>query len=113
MSKEIILFEKDTLSITDKFFILMDLLISNQSTTKGECLFFLLIYYLQIISGFFAEQIEVFDIKNRDSDKILNYISKILRFKDLLLNKYSIFKIFIFIIFIIFILFYNINLQYK
>ena len=105
MSKEIILFEKDTLSITDKFFILMDLLISNQSTTKGECLFFLLIYYLQIISGFFAEQIEVFDIKNRDSDKILNYISKILRFKDLLLNKYSIFKIFIFIIFIIFILF--------
>ena len=117
MSKEIILFEKDTLSLTDKFFILMDLLISNQSTTKGECLFFLLIYYLQIISGFFAEQIEVFDVKNRDSDKILNYISKILRFKDLLLNKYSIFKTFIFIIFIIFILFliffiisiYNIN----
>ena len=58
------------------------------------------IFYVQIISGFFAKQIEVFNIQNSTSDKILNYIEKIFRLKDLFLDNYSGFKIAIFLLFV-------------
>ena len=98
MSKELILFEKDTLTMKRKFYLLMELLISNQTTSRTESILFMGIFYLQLISGFFAKQIEVFDTSST-SDKILNYIEKIVRLKDLFLDNYSAFKLSIYFLF--------------
>ena len=69
MSKEISLFQKDSLSFGEKFFVLVDLLLSNQNPSRMECLIFIGISYIQLISGFFAYQIEVFEINKSKSDK--------------------------------------------
>ena len=98
MSKELILFEKDNLTMKRKFYLLMELLISNQTTSRTESILFMGIFYLQIISGFFAKQIEVFDTSST-SDKILNYIEKIVRLKDLFLDNYSAFRLSIYLLF--------------
>ena len=81
-----------------KFYLLMELLISNQTTSRTESILFMGIFYLQLISGFFAKQIEVFDTSST-SDKILNYIEKIVRLKDLFLDNYSAFKLSIYLLF--------------
>ena len=109
MSSEFYLFQTDVLSFKEKFFILIDLLLSNQTPSRIESVIFLGISYLQIISGFFDEKIGVFDKNKSTSDKILYYFEKILRFKDFLINKYTEFKICIitlFILLIIFIIFF-------
>jgi hypothetical protein len=93
MKKEMKLFLKEDLSFEHKFYILMDLLISNQSETRVESFLFMGIFYLQIISTFFSEQIGIFNPKTSKSDQILNYIEKIVRIKDLLQNDYNIYKI--------------------
>ena len=105
MSKELILFEKDNLTMKKKFYLLMELLISNQASSRTESILFMGIFYLQIISGFFAKQIDVFDIQNSTSDKILNYIEKIFRLKDLFLDNYSGFRIAIYLLFAIVVIF--------
>ena len=105
MSKEFALFQKDTLTFGEKFYVLMDLLLSNQNPSRMECIIFLGISYIQIISGFFAEQIEVFEKKKSKSDKILYYFQQILRFKDLFIDKYSEFKICIIVFFTLIFLF--------
>ena len=58
MLKELILFEKDNLTMKKKFYLLMELLISNQASSRTESILFMGIFYLQIISGFFAKQID-------------------------------------------------------
>ena len=93
MKKEMELFLKDDLTFKHKFYILMDLLISNQTETRVDSFLFMGIFYLQIISTFFSEQIGIFNPQTAKSDKILNYILKIVRIKDLLQNDYNIFKI--------------------
>ena len=55
MSKEFALFQKDTLTFGEKFYVLMDLLLSNQNPSRMECIIFLGISYIQIIFGFFTE----------------------------------------------------------
>ncbi len=105
MSKEFSLFQKDNLSFKEKFFVLIDLLLTNENPSRMECLTFLGISYFQLISGFFAFQIEVFKKDKSKSDKILYYFQKILRFRDLLLDKYSEFKICIITFFIVISLF--------
>ena len=104
MVKEMTLYLKDELSLEMKFYTMMDLLITNQVESRIEYFLFLGIFYLQIISSFFAEQIGVFDPINSISDRILNYIGKIVRMKDLFKDKYIGFKIFFIIIFVIVIL---------
>ena len=105
MSSKFSLFLKEKLTFTEKFYILMDLLISNQSPSRIESLIFIGIYYIQIISGFFSKEIGVFKKDKFNSDKILYNIQKISRFKDILLNDYSHYELFIIFIFIIIILF--------
>ena len=59
MPKEIILFNQDSYSFKEKFYILIDLFIS--------------IYYLQILCGFFSGQIGVFNKKSTsDNIKLIN-----------------------------------------
>ena len=104
MSNEIILFSKEELNLSNKFYILMDLLIVNQSISKMEAIIMLSIFYLQIISSFFDEQLKIFNKDSSFVDFILNYIKQILRIKDLFRNNYSYFMIFEIAIFIIFII---------
>jgi len=104
-SKEFSLFSQDNISYKHKFYILMDLLINNQNSSRNEALFFMLIFYTQMISGFYSEFLGVFDPKTSTSDKIFNYVEKIIRFKDLLIDKYSTFKSVLIIVFLILIFF--------
>ena len=105
MSKEFKLFERESVTFSEKFYILMDLLISNQANSRMECILFMGVYYFQIISGFFSEQLGVFDKDNNTSDKILTWVEKILRFKDLFINKYKYFKVALVFLFVMIILF--------
>ena len=104
-SNEFVLFSQDKISYKHKFYILMDLLITNQNSSRSEALFFMLIFYTQMISGFFSEFLGIFDPKNSTSDKIFNYIEKIFRVRDLFVNKYSSFKTILVILLIILIFF--------
>ena len=104
MDKEIILFQKDELTFKSKFYTLIDILITNQSESRFESFLLMGIFYLQIISSFFSEQLGVFDSENSKSDLLLNSIEKIIRFKGLFHNYFEYFKIFQLILFIIFIL---------
>ena len=119
MPKEIELFLKEELSFTEKFYKLMDILISEQHDCLGEAIFFNGLNYLQTLSLFFLEQIEVFDPSNCKSDSVLNKIGKIVRVKDLFRNNYLGLKILIYlllsliIIFILFFIFDCINTNYN
>ena len=95
-NNEIELFQKDKLTFMEKFYILMDLLITNQKASKVECIIFMGVSYLQIIVGFFAPQILVFKKDKSTSDKILYYCEKILRLSSLFFDKHSEFKLMIY-----------------
>ena len=104
MKKEILLFQKDELTYKFKFYTLMNLLISNQSESKMESFLLMGIFYIQIISSFFPDEIGVFNSVKSKSDKLLNYIEKIIRVKNLFRNNYKYFRILKFSIFIVFLL---------
>ena len=101
MSKEVILFSKEELTFKYKFYSLMDLLITNQSTSRLEAIIMLSIFYFQIISSFFDQQLKIFDGNLSFIDSILNNIKIIIRVKDLFRNSYINFEIFLIFIFII------------
>ena len=98
-NSEIELFHKDNFSFKEKFYILMDLLVTNQNPNRIESMIFLGISYLQIIVGFFATQIGVFNINESIFDKILFYCEKILRLFELFIDKYTQFKVMNFVFF--------------
>ena len=99
MPKEIELFVKDKLVFREKFYKLMDLFLSKNDN-KYEALIFKSIYYIQILSLFYSEQIHVFSKKSK-ADEILIYIQQIVRMKDLFRNYYTALNIFIYVIFAI------------
>ena len=84
MSKEISLFNTDELTFKEKFYNLMDLLITNQSVSMMEAILFLSIFYLQYISAFFDEKIEVFNGSSYFLVNILNHIKKNSAYKRLI-----------------------------
>ena len=98
------LYITEELPLEMKFFVLMDLLITNQVESRIESFVFLGIFYLQILSSFFADQIRVFDTQKSTSDRILNYIEKIVRLKELFHDNYTGAKIFLIVFFILVIL---------
>jgi PAS domain S-box-containing protein len=97
--KEINLFEKDEINFSTKFLKLMDILVSNKAGSRLECYILFGIYYIQILSGFFAYEIGVFS-EDSNCDYILNLIYKIFRIKQLFLDNYSGFKIILILLFI-------------
>ena len=104
MSKEMILFSKEELDFKYKFYSLMDMLITNQSSSKMETIIFLSIFHLQIISSFFDKQLRIFDGNSSFVDNILNYLKEILRIKDLFRNNFTNFLILEIALFIILII---------
>ena len=61
MSKEVILFSKEELTFKYKFYSLMDLLITNQSSSRIEAIIMISVFYIQIISSFYDQQLKIFD----------------------------------------------------
>ena len=104
MVKEMTLYITDDLPLEMKFYTMMDLLITNQVESRIESFIFMGIFYLQILSSFWATQIKVFDSEHSVSDRILNYIERIVRVKDLFIDNYIGFKILFLILFIMIIL---------
>ena len=104
MAKQVTLYITEELPLSMKFYTLMDLLISNQVESRIEIFIFLGIFYLQILSVFFSDHIGILDSKNSYSDKILNYIERTVRIKDIFTNNYNGAKILLIILFIIILL---------
>ena len=104
MAKQVTLYITEELPLSMKFYTLMDLLISNQVESRIEIFIFLGIFYLQILSVFFSDHIGILDSKNSYSDKILNYIERIVRIKDIFTNNYNGAKILLIILFIVILL---------
>ena len=87
MSDEIILFMKDSLTFQEKFYHLMDILITNQYSSRLESIVFFFFFYIQILSGFFCEKVGVLNPNESKSDKILNTIEKIFRLRNFLITE--------------------------
>ena len=104
MSESIILYQKEKIPFKEKFYRLMNLITSNRSLTRFESYSFILFFFLQIISSFFANQIGVLNT-NQTCDMILNYIYQIIHLKDFLYKYPQIYKLFVFIIAIYLIIF--------
>ena len=83
-SSEINLYEKNQLTTKDKFYLFMNLLVSNQSSTRMECALFFTIFYIQYLSEFFSPNINVFNTSLSHFDNILYYFQKISRLKNLI-----------------------------
>ena len=67
----------------------MDLLISNQSDSRLESFLLISIFYVQIISLFFSESLNIFNPNNAKSDKLLKYVENVFRIKGFLQNNYN------------------------
>jgi hypothetical protein len=80
---EIKLYWNDEITILDKFYILMNIIIKNYSTTFFDFYLISIINALQIILIYTKEQIGVFDDKDI-SDRILINISNIVRYTELI-----------------------------
>jgi PAS domain-containing protein len=95
MSKEMILFDKDELTLKERFYRLMDLLVSNKSSSRFECQIFFGIFFLQLLTGFYDPFVGVLDKNYSDSDNILDIIHNVLRLKGLFKDNYSSFRLII------------------
>ena len=71
-----VLYSKEQLSFKSKFYILMDLLVTNQASSQMETYFFLGIFYIQMLSGYFSRHLNLLSIEGSKFDKILNYFEK-------------------------------------
>ena len=89
MSKKLKLFEEEDFYFEKKFYILMDILISNQSDSRLESFLLIGIFYVQIISLFFSESLNIFNPNNAKSDKLLKYIERIFRIKGFIQSNYN------------------------
>ena len=103
------LFLDEELTTKQKFYFFMDLLVSNQSHSRLEIILFFLIFYIQMISGYFSEQIGVLDKNSSTSDKILYNINKIFRIKSFLSNEKNLYEYVIYIIFVYIVFIYGIS----
>ena len=96
MTKSIILFQKEKLSLKERFYLLMNLIASNRTKTLFESYLFILIFFIQFLSIFYSTPINVLKKDDNISDMILNYISQVFRFKELLVNAPDSYKIVIY-----------------
>ena len=115
MNGNLKLYQTNILTFKEKFYYLMNLLLSKQAETRTEALFYIIIFYLQILSSFFSESLNIFSSENGKSDLVLIFIKKIIRVTDLFSNYYSYFSILRIIVYILiplFILHFLISCSY-
>ena len=113
MSKEIEFYDKNTINEKTKFFRYMDSLVTHKTFSRSESILMIIIFYTQIISGFFSEQVGILK-SNVIPDKYLMLLQKIIRIRDLFENSYNVFcviLIFLFVFLIIFTILFIIGVQ--
>ena len=98
MSKEIEFYEKNEINEKTKFFRFMDSLVSHKTFSKIEAILMVTIYYSQLISGFFSEQVGILK-EDLLPDKYLMLLQKIIRIRDLFSNSFSAYSFILFILF--------------
>ena len=96
MTKSIILFEKEKDSLKERFYLLMNLIVTNRTKTLFESYLFVVIFFIQYLSIFYSKPIKVLNKDENTSDMILNYISQVFRLKELLFNYPNAYKIVIY-----------------
>ena len=101
---ELKLFKNNELSFSNKFYILMHILVSNQDLNIFENYIYFIINSFQILSIYFSKYLGTFNPDDDVSDNILFTIQKIIRLGDLLIDNYNNFKLSIYIIFFILLL---------
>jgi len=100
MSKEVNFFIPEHVSRKTKFYRYMDTLISHKSDSKTECILLLAISYIQLISGFFCQQVEI--LKDEEApDNYFILLQRVIRIHDLFSNSFEIYSILLYIIFIL------------
>jgi hypothetical protein len=113
MSKEIEFYDKNSINEKTKFFRYMDSLVTHKTFSRSESILMIIIFYTQIISGFFSEQVGILK-SNVIPDKYLMLLQKIIRIRDLFENSYNVFcviLIFLFVFLIIFTILFIIGVQ--
>ena len=103
MSKEVEFYEKNEVDNKTKFFRYMDSLVSHKTFSRIESIIFISISYLQLISGFFTEQIEIL-VKDEVPDNYLMLFQKVIRIRDLFQNSFNTYTLIMYILFIILII---------
>src|SRR5689334_4433884 len=105
MSKEATYYEREEYSNKLNFFRLMDLLVTNKSTSKLECIILFSISFIQLISGFFNNNIGLFTSSSEAPDNYLASLQDIIRIKDILNNNFGTFRTIMYLLFVVLILF--------
>jgi PAS domain S-box-containing protein len=89
MSKEFKLFEQKDDTWAAKLVKMMDLLVSNKSTSRMESVILIGVSYLQIIAAFYSEDVGLFTSNSPLPDNFMTNIKTIVRVKDLFKDNYS------------------------
>ena len=95
MPNEIELFSRENLTFKERFYKLMDLLLSK-SNNRNEAMLYKSIYYIQLLSLFYSEQIHIFNKKSK-SDEIFLYIQKIMSYSEVITHLLKYFYILFFL----------------
>ena len=103
MSKEVEFYEKNEVDYKTKFFRYMDSLVSHKTFSRIESIIFISISYLQLISGFFSEQVEIL-VKDEVPDNYLMLFQKVIRIRDLFQNSFNTYTLIMYILFIMLII---------
>ena len=104
MSKEIEFYDKNSINEKTKFFRYMDSLVTHKTFSRSESILMIIIFYTQIISGFFSEQVGILK-SNVIPDKYLMLLQKIIRIRDLFENSYNVFCVILIFLFVFLIIF--------
>ena len=103
MSKEVAFYEKDTIDYKTKFYRYMDSLVTHKSSTRIECTILIIIYYTQLISGFFSEQVKLLN-ENEVPDNYLIQLQTVIRIRDLFKSSFATYEIIMYFLFVILII---------
>ena len=85
-NSKLLFYEQTRLTFKEKFYLFMDLIVTNQHSSRMECVIFILIYNLQLIVGFFSIQAGILKPKEVSIDNILSFIENIFRLKNFFLK---------------------------
>ena len=85
-NSKLLFYDQTRLTFKEKFYLFMDLIVTNQHSSRMECAIFILIYNLQLIVGFFSIQAGILKPKELSIDNILSFIENIFRLKNFFLQ---------------------------
>jgi PAS domain S-box-containing protein len=104
IDKGLKLFDRDYVNNKFKFMKLFDLLVSNKSSSRGESLFLIAISCFQLLSGFFNNELKVYQYTDNGVDPYFCNFHDVIRIKNLLITDANIFILVTYLISLLFII---------